>query len=148
MIVSAALWMIALSVTGKAAKATEAKTGTIDARIVNLRNDHGQVVCTLYKSAIGFPENSQGSVTIAVPIKGADAACVFNGLAYGSYAMVAFHDENHDGKFNRNWLGMPLEGFGFSNNPTVRVRAPTFDETKFPVDKREQSISIRLNYWF
>jgi uncharacterized protein (DUF2141 family) len=121
--------------------------GTIEARIVRLRNDRGQVICTLFTPADGFPEKSHKGMTIAVPIQGGGAICRFKDVQYGSYAIVAFHDENHDGEFNQNWLGMPKEGFGFSNNPGT-LRKPVFDDAKFTVDRPLIDVTIRLNYWF
>ncbi|MDD9951592.1 MAG: DUF2141 domain-containing protein [Zetaproteobacteria bacterium] len=48
------------------------------------------------------------------------------------YAIVEFHDENQNGKLD-TWgrLGIPTEGFGFSNNPPLRRGRPSWDEVKF-----------------
>ncbi len=131
---------------GTPAQAADAKA-TIDANIANLRNDHGQVICTLFNSPDGFPDHSKNAVTIAVVIKDTRATCRFKNVPYGTYAIVSFHDENHDGKFNQNWLGMPQEGFGFSDNPSV-LKKPSFDDAKFTVAKPEVTISIKMIYWF
>ncbi len=43
-------------------------------------------------------------------------------LPVGSYAVSLFHDRNQDGVLNRGELGIPSEGFGFSNNaPSAQV---------------------------
>ena len=86
-------------------------------------------------------------MSIAVPIKDKNAVCTFRNVPYGDYARVAFHDENDDGKFNMTWLGMPKEGFGFSDNPGT-LRKPVFNDAKFSVDEQTVQISIKLNYWF
>jgi uncharacterized protein (DUF2141 family) len=86
-------------------------------------------------------------MTIAVPIENKQATCRFKNVRYGNYAIVAFHDENHDGDFNQNWLGLPKEGFGFSDNPGT-LRKPVFDDARFIVGQPIVQITIELNYWF
>jgi uncharacterized protein (DUF2141 family) len=68
-------------------------------------------------------------------------------MRYGSYAIVAFHDENHDGEFNQNWLGMPKEGFGFSDDPST-LKKPAFSDSRFNLDRPQVELTIKLNYWF
>jgi len=65
----------------------------------------------------------------------------------GSYAVAIFHDENSDGVCNTNFLGIPEEGYGFSNNIKPLLSAPTFDEAKVSV-KKDTEIEIHLIYWF
>ena len=52
------------------------------------------------------------------------------------------HDENDNNKLDANFLGIPFEGYGFSNNPNVMRRA-TFDEARFQL-KTDATITIRL----
>lgn len=54
----------------------------------------------------------------------------FNAVPMGTYAIAAFHDANRDGKLNTT-LGMPTEGFAFSRNPPMKMRAPRFNEASF-----------------
>src|SRR5262249_24138098 len=112
-----------------------------------LRSSRGQVICTLFTPADKFPDHSQRGMTIAVSIANKSATCTFRNLPYGNYAIVAFHDENHDGEFNQTWLGLLKEGFGFSDNPGT-LRKPVFDDAKFSVDEQTVQITITLNYWF
>ena len=75
-------------------------------RVVNLRSSTGQVICTLFNSPAAFPSDSSKAVAqSAVPIKDKAAVCEFAGIAPGKYALVLFHDENSNGKFDRNWSG-------------------------------------------
>ena len=121
--------------------------GVINAHVVKLRNNHGQVICTLFTPSDKFPDHSHKGMTVTVPIQNKVATCSFKNVHYGNYAIVAFHDENHDGEFNQNWLGMPKEGFGFSENPGT-LKKPAFDDAKFTLDQPAVEVTIRLNYWF
>ena len=62
-------------------------------------------------------------------------------LAPGKYAIRLMHDENDNGKLDTNLVGMPTEGYGFSNNPRV-MRAATFDEALFEVPADGAAITI------
>ena len=53
------------------------------------------------------------------------------------------HDENGNGKLDTNVMGMPLEGYGFSNNPQV-MRKPTWDEARFTVADSDVAIDVEL----
>ncbi len=68
---------------------------------------------------------------------------VFDGLAPGDYAIRVMHDDNGNGQLDRNLVGMPTEGYGFSNNPRV-MRAATFEEARFTVPEAGTSIQIVL----
>ncbi|MEO8365152.1 MAG: DUF2141 domain-containing protein [Pseudoxanthomonas sp.] len=78
------------------------------------------------------------------PPQGEDASFTFNHLKPGSYAVMISHDENGNGKLDTNVMGMPLEGYGFSNNPRV-MRKPTWDEARFEIGKEDVAIDIALH---
>lgn len=73
----------------------------------------------------------------------AQEAFHFDGLAPGSYAVRVMLDENDNGKLDTNFMGMPIEAYGISNDPKV-MRRPTFDEAKFELGADGGAITIRL----
>src|SRR5579859_4764788 len=116
-------------------------------RVVGLRNNQGDVRCTLFSSAEDFPTNSDLlATTVTAPIAERTALCEFSAIAPGTYAVVLFHDENSDGKFNRDWLGMPKEGYGFSNDAPTRWHAPRFDAASFQFTGGISEILVHLRY--
>jgi uncharacterized protein (DUF2141 family) len=140
--------LLAAILTAAAVPAPMASVGisTIEAHVAKLRNNQGQVICTLFAQSDKFPDHSRKGMTIAVPIQNQQATCNFANIQYGDYAIVAYHDENHDGNFNQDWLGMPQEGFGFSGNPGI-LKKPTFNYARFNVAQPRVQITIKLNYW-
>jgi uncharacterized protein (DUF2141 family) len=133
---------------GASARAQDSKgDGVITIHITGLRNDKGDMICTLCSSADGYPNDCKNKVTVKAPIAGQKSACVFPNKAPGDYAATVFHDEDSDGKFKRNFVGIPKEGFGFSNNFRPTVRAPTWDEGKFPFAGGQGAITIKIIYW-
>ena len=58
---------------------------------------------------------------------------------------MLYHDENGDGKMNRNFFGIPKEPFGFSNNVKPKFSMPTFEECKFLLD---ENLELQVNLVF
>ena len=71
---------------------------------------------------------------------------IIDDLPKGEYAFIMYHDKNDDGKMNRNFIGIPKEPFGFSNNVRPKLSKPTFEECKFILDKN-LVLHIRLGYY-
>lgn len=116
-------------------------------RVVNMRNSNGQVICTLYDSTGGFPSDSNKAIRqVTVPIKDDAAACNFAGIAPGKYALVTFHDENGNGKFDRNWFGLPKEGYAFSNNVRPVFAPPSFKAAAFDYAGGDQWLTVAMRY--
>lgn len=144
----AAAVVIGVIAAGARAWAQDQKgNGVITIHVTGLRNNKGVVVCTLCSSPEGYPNDCKNQETVKAPIASQKAACVFPHKAPGDYAATIFHDEDSDGKFKRNFLGIPKEGFGFSNNYRPTVRAPTWDEGKFNFAGGQGAITINIINW-
>lgn len=74
--------------------------------------------------------------------RGDAATFVFKDLAPGTYAVMISHDENGNGKLDSNFMGMPTEGYGFSNNPKV-MRKPTWEEARFEL-AADKAVDVTL----
>jgi uncharacterized protein (DUF2141 family) len=98
-----------------------------------LRNNHGSVRCMLYNGAQDFPENERLVIArVRVVPVGNSARCVFDRPARGhDFAVVVHHDENDDAVFQRGTFGIPLEGYGFSNDVRPVLSAPSFTQCRF-----------------
>ncbi len=121
--------------------------GNLNVEIDELRSNNGEVCANLFASSKGFPQEEKRAIQKqCVKIAQTPLVIKFDNLKAGSYALVVMHDENNDKSFNRNDLGMPLEGFGFSQNPEISDRAPKFSETAFFVAGPATDIKIKLQY--
>jgi len=89
--------------------------GDITVKINNCHNDKGEVLVTLYKSKDGFPEEPEKAYKkITGKIKDGKSDIVFSDITYGEYAISILHDENGNGKMDKNMIGIPKEGSGAS----------------------------------
>lgn len=64
----------------------------------------------------------------------------------GTYALVAYHDEDGDHHFTKNFLGLPTEGAAVSNDPTVVLVPPSFSEAAFHVDANTARLTVTMKY--
>ena len=95
--------------------------------IDGLRSDRGRVLCSLFPSAADFPKKAVRAVAHAKSeILGRHATCEFQGVQPGTYAVSVFDDENSNGQLDTNFMGIPREGVGASNNTKGRFWTSQF----------------------
>jgi uncharacterized protein (DUF2141 family) len=114
------------------------------------RNAEGKADALLFVRPNGFPDDDSKAVdTDEAPIdpKTMSAQIVFKGVPRGFAAVTVLHDENMNRKMDKNFIGIPKEGYGTSNNPRKASHNPSWDEAKFQVNRPQETIQIRLIYW-
>lgn len=94
-----------------------------------LRRSAGVVRCALYSGERDHMKRS--FIEVLGRVVDGQADCVFAGVPAGRYSMAAFHDENDNGKLDTNWLGIPKEGLGSSNNAKGRLGPPSWKDASF-----------------
>lgn len=120
----------------------------IHVKILDIRNSAGNIACALFESPVGFPTEFMHSANniMLIKIRDTQARCDFLDIPPGTYALAVIHDENMDGELDTNWLGVPTEGYGFSNDAKASMGAPSFDAASFSYDGRSLDLTITLNY--
>lgn len=125
------LLVAAIFTTGFAVKAYSQSEG-IRIDISNLRSNDGHVLISVFRDGNGYPDEPEKAVRKArISIKANTAWVVFTGLPAGEYAVAILHDENDDQKMNKNIIGIPKEGYGFSNNAMGTFGPPSFSNASF-----------------
>jgi len=81
-----------------------------------------------------------------IKVRDKQARCDFEDIPPGTYALAIVHDENMNGKLDTNLLGIPKEGYGFSNDAKALLGAPSFSAASFPYDGQNLELTISLNY--
>lgn len=122
--------------------------GSIRVTVDHLRNTKGHLLISLYNGSDGFPDNAAKAIRKQqVSITGNSTVITFNDLPAGNYAVAILHDENDDGKMNTTWVGLPREGYGFSNNAMGTFGPPSFRKASFAhAGDATTTITIRTRY--
>jgi len=103
----------------------------------------GTVVVALFDSEEAFLKQSIADTTVPLSEDGA-ATATFESISPGTYAISVFHDKNGNGKLNTNFIGIPKEKTGASNNPKQRMGPPLFEASKFKLGTEPLTLSITV----
>lgn len=137
--------MRALCMIAAATAATPALATGLDVALTGLRNTRGVLRICLSRNPSYFPDCSGDPQARKLSLPAAARAVHFDDLPEGTYAFTAVHDENNDGVLN-TMLGIPREGFAFSNNPPIRFGAPSYASVRFTIGAQRGNISVRFRY--
>ena len=126
--------------------ATMATAAELRVDVTGLRSGGGEVHLAVFATPATFPRSDAMLAEAIVRAKAAGVHWVFSGLKPGTYALAVYHDENENREFDRGFLGIPLEGFGFSNDAQVFFGPPDFADAAVTVPGKGVRITIRMIY--
>ena len=148
-----ALLAAALVATPAAAQAAPAGcTGTPSATWINVvvdgvRSSRGLMAVTLYADNSRKFLVKHGSVYVGrSPAQaGTTRTCIYLPQP-GIWALALYHDENANQSFDRTGIGLPAEGYGFTNNPGTLAGLPSFRSVRLSVPRTGMTTRIHLKY--
>jgi len=124
-LLGAVLALVALLPAGTAA----ADSGpSLAVPVSTVRSSSGRVYVALYDRDNWLKPGRFVALRLVQARRGTVVAN-FSSVRPGRYSVAVFHDENNNGTVDRNFLGLPAEGFGFSRRTPLRI--PSFGETSF-----------------
>ncbi len=116
--------------------------------LVNIRGvtaDAGQIGCSLFQHETGFPMDASRAQQLWMNADSAHLTCQFKQLAPGQYAVAVMQDVNLNKKVDTNFVGIPKEAWGVSNNVRPGLRAPKFNEAMIQIGEQgTQTIMIEV----
>ncbi len=120
---------------------------TLSVRVEGARNARGLIRLALFHSAEGFPEDHPKAVrTLSVAAAGA-VEVTLQDVPEGTWALAVLHDENADGRLDKNLLGVPREGICVSGLSGRMWRIPTFEDARFVLPAKGLKLTLGLQYW-
>ena len=135
-------FLVTLLVLAAATSATT-QAAELIVNVTGVREHKGMLSLAVYDSAASWDSDGK---TIGADRQTPSADQVtfrFTDLPAGKVAVAAMHDENGNGKLDSNFMGMPTEGYGFSNNPKV-MRKAHFDEAAVELGDTPVTITLKL----
>jgi len=134
------LWLVLAG----GAPAQAASAADVVFTVAGVRSADGQVHVALCPEEKFLSEDCPYHAT-AEAVEG-ETEVVFTDVLPGVYGIQGYHDANANGELDRNFVGWPLEGFAFGNDPTILFRAPSFEESSFQVGEEAVSATMRMRY--
>ncbi len=139
------LFIISLAATGFYQPVT-AEPGTptseFTIKVTGLAEAAGQVRIAVFNS-----EESWLDIAVYAKILDVDdltPAWKIDHIPYGDYGIAVFHDVNGNGKNDANFIGMPKEPYGFSNNARGMLGPAKWKDSAFTVNSSKQTLEIRV----
>lgn len=121
----------------------ESGRGTIVAGLYDSAGKYNQAVSESSEVVVNDPKRLVG---VSLRPTGEAHTLVFSDLTPGKYAVIVFHDENDNGKLDKNALGLPVEAYAISNNARGILSAPAFQEAAVAIDDEDKTIRVTLQY--
>ncbi len=137
--------LLSLVLVASAPALGQAQDGVVEVEVSGVRTGRGHVlvaICTraeFLKEHCGFKGSTEaqpGTVTVRVA-----------GVPPGTYAVQAWHDENDNGRIDRDLIGIPTEGIGLSRNAPIRLGPPSFEDAAFTVEASRAQTDLKLRHF-
>lgn len=116
---------------------------TLTVQVSNIKEKKGTIILSIFNNINDFLKEGKEYCKQVIQVKDSFLQYTFMKVPKGHYAVALFHDVNGDMKCNKNLLGLPKEGFGFSRNYVPILRPPNFKEVEVEVNQN-QKVWIKL----
>lgn len=117
---------------------------TLTVKIEKVSPRGGDIRAALYTGQTWSDDNADPVTDIVVAAKPGETVITFAPVSPGQYGVKLFQDFNRNGKFDLNWIGWPLEKYGFSNDAMPTVGEPPFSATQIELHPGANTITIHL----
>jgi uncharacterized protein (DUF2141 family) len=123
---------------------TDPPTGDIVVSVENIVEDKGTICVGLFNSEHTFRKIEHVYRYEVVKAANGEIVVIIEDVPFDDYALVIFQDFNENEKFDKSYLGLPKEPFGFSTNYEVISQAPDYDQVAFNHDGDLTKLDIEL----
>jgi uncharacterized protein (DUF2141 family) len=87
----------------------------------------------------------QCAYSASVPARDGETLVTLRDVPAGTWAVLAYQDENANGQLDRNLIGIPSENYGFSRDARGRFGPPSFDDAAIAIKDETTSATVRLH---
>jgi len=118
--------------------------GRVEVTVTNVKDTTGTVRVGIFNDESTFLKDAfVGKIVRAA--KG-EVKVIFENVPEGKYALSVIHDENKNGELDSNMIGIPKEGFGFSNDAMGMFGPPGFEKCEFAVTPGPKKLTVTMRY--
>ncbi len=116
----------------------------LELTFTNINSTEGKLVLSIHESEDSFL-SKETAIKTAIAVKGTEVRYRHDDLKPGNYAVRVFHDLNDNDELDKNFIGIPKEPYGVSNNAKERFGPPKYEKARFYYDGTPMSLSIELD---
>ena len=128
-------------------RAQNTNVSIVRVEIIGLKSSDGKILINLFDKEKGFPSNPQSALKSSViEIKNKQAFIEFSCKPQQEYAIALVHDENNNGDMDKNFFGIPKEGYAFSNNYRPTIKSPNFKQASFKATGEKTTLKLNIIY--
>lgn len=139
--------LVALLLSPVNAFTNHSSKSTIKVVVKGIKPAKGNVGILIFSDKNGFPGDERKAMTQSIiPVVSGQVEQAFEGLPPGKYAVSIIHDVNGNRKLDTNFMGIPTEGYGVSNNVVNRFGPPGFEESSVVVKSGINITEIKVQY--
>jgi len=132
-----------LSIIALLALSASASAATVQVRIDGVTSAKGVVQVAVCDEA-NYRKDCK--LTATVPARTGFVTVDVANVPAGTWAVLAYHDENGNKKLDTNFVGMPKEGYGFSNGAASKFGPPSFKDAAITVGEGLVPATVTLKY--
>ncbi len=118
--------------------------GTLAIQFGQLKKVEGTLRVVVFKAKEHFKTDENFVVAKRIAVKHSTPRLLLNDLPFGSYAIKVHHDVNNNDKMDTNFIGIPKEPYGFSNDARGTFGPPSYEDCLFEFTEDQQTISIQV----
>jgi len=120
----------------------------ISVTIKDIKTPNGQILMGIYKDDVSFDKEIPYKKVQAFKTKISNGTLVVEvKLEPGKYGISLLDDENFNGKMDYNFIGIPKEGFGFSNYYHSGLSKPKLKSFAFEViENKNTKVEVKMKY--
>jgi len=117
----------------------------LEVTVKGIRTAKGVLRVAIFDDPKEFPRGDEIR-SLNVKARSGNTIAIFSGINSGVYALAIHHDENNNKEMDTNFIGLPKEGYGFSNDAKVFLGPPHFTEASFFIGNTLKKISLQIVY--
>jgi len=115
--------------------------------VTGIRSPKGQVIVSIFKDEKGYEEEKPfKSIPFDKKALNSGKLVLECSLEPGTYGITLLDDENKNGKMEKTFIGVPKEGFGFSNFFMEKLKKPSFSDFKTNIKSKGNRLEIKVKY--
>lgn len=129
------------------AQPTDTSFGNLVITFTDIRNETGSIRMGLYDNTEQWTDTPKYTYSWEkIGIVNKILKVEIDSLPRGRYACAVLDDEDNSITMNYK-LGLPVEGWGMSANPSfLKLKKPAFNEVAFDLDGSMLRLEIKINY--